>query len=291
MMRATAGGDAAGWRLDAAAIEAYRSEGLVAAPWRFEAGRLEEMRDCLERLLRDNADVAPESLVCPHIANGARHDAAAAAKWFAFATDPRLLDVVAQLIGPDIILWGSQVFCKPAGTGRAVPWHQDGQYWPIRPLATCSVWIALDDVDADNGCMRYLAGSHRQRGLVRHRVREGDDVVLSQEVDMSEADPFLIRDDVLPAGGFSLHDVFLVHGSGPNRSERRRAGFVIRYMPATSLFDRSVDRRQDQAGVSFSFSRRPIWRVRGQDRAGNDFSIGHGEDYRLVPRLSDEIQA
>ena len=108
---------------------------------------------------------------------------------------------------------------------------------------------------------------------------------------MSEADPFLIRDDVLPAGGFSLHDVFLVHGSGPNRSERRRAGFVIRYMPATSLFDRRVDRRQDQASVSFSFSRRPIWRVRGQDRAGNDFSIGHGEDYRLVPRLSDEIQA
>jgi hypothetical protein len=126
---------------------------------------------------------------------------------------------------------------------------------------------------------------------MRHRMREGDDVVLSQEVDMSEADPSLIRDDMLPAGGFSLHDVFLVHGSGPNRSERRRAGFVVRYMPATSLFDRGVDRRQDQTGVSFSFSRRPIWLLRGEDRAGNDFSIGHGEDYHLVPRLSDETRA
>ena len=64
---------------------------------------------------------------------------------------------------------------------------------------------------------------------------------------------------------------------------------MIRFMPATSLFDRGIDERQDQAGVSFSFSRRPLWLVRGQDRAGNDFAVGHGEDFRLVPRLSDDI--
>jgi hypothetical protein len=279
----------AAWRFDGNAIAAYRADGLVASPCRFPEDRVVAMRECLDRLLRDNADVAPESLVCPHIPNGVRHDAHAARCWFEFATDPGLLDLVEQLIGPDIVLWGSQVFCKPAHTGRAVPWHQDGQYWPIRPVATCSAWIALDDATAENGCMRYAAGSHREGHLLPHRVRPGRDVVLNQEIDLDTFDVARIRDDTLPAGGFSLHDVFLVHGSGPNLSARRRAGFVVRFMPATSRFDRTVDRRQDQAGVSFSFSRRPIWLVRGTDRAGNDFSVGHGEDYRLVPRLSDDL--
>jgi len=96
------------------------------------------------------------------------------------------------------------------------------------------------------------------------------------------------RDDALRAGQFSLHDVYLVHASRANRSARRRAGFVIRYMPATSRFEREGDWQRSQAGVLFSLSRRPIWLVRGQDRAGNDFRMGHGEDYQLVPRTSDD---
>lgn len=277
-----------GWRLDAAHLDTYRRDGLVRPPFRIPGDRLGRMREALERLLHDNADTAPESLICPHIPNGPRHDATAAARWLEFATDPDLLDLVEQVLGPDVILWGSQVFCKPARTGRTIPWHQDGQYWPIRPIATCSVWLALDDATPENGCMRYIPGSHRAGSLFAHRRREGADLVLFEEVDpaaCSTSDP---RDDALAAGEFSLHDVFLVHGSEANRSDRRRAGFVIRFMPATSLFDRRIDRRQDQAGLSFSFSRRPIWLARGQDRAGNDFAIGHGEDFRTVPRVSDD---
>ena len=269
-------------------LRAWREDGLVVSPRAFGAERLGQMRDCLERLLRDNAHIAPESLVCPHIPNGPRHDAAAAARWLEFATDPLLLDAVEALIGPDLVLWGSQVFCKPAGTGREVPWHQDGQYWPIRPLATCSAWIALDEATPANGCMRYVAGSHRGGRLLAHRTRAGREVVLNQEVDPAAIDPAAVRDDVLPAGGFSLHDVYLVHGSGPNRSARRRAAFVVRFMPATSRFERPAADRQDQAGVSFSFGRRPLWLVRGRDRAGNDFRVGHGEDYQLVPRVADD---
>lgn len=51
-----------------------------------------------------------------------------------FTRHPDILDVVEQIIGPDIIMWGSQVFSKPAGDGMEIPWHQDGQYWPRRPL-------------------------------------------------------------------------------------------------------------------------------------------------------------
>ena len=277
------------FRLSSSEIATYHRDGLVLSPFRIPDDRLMRMRASLDRLLDAKAEIPPESLICPHIPAGTRHDQSAAAQWFDYCTDPRVLDLVEQLIGPDIILWGSQVFCKPARTGREVPWHQDGQYWPIRPLATCSVWIALDDVDAENGCMRYIPGSHASRTVYRHRVSDRAGIVLNQELDAPEIDLTSTRDDCLRAGELSLHDVYLVHGSAPNRSLRRRAGFVIRYMPATSRFDRTSDRRQSQAGVAFSLSHRPIWLVRGIDHAGNDFVAGHGEDYALVPRASDDI--
>jgi hypothetical protein len=279
---------APGRKLSVHEIEAYRRDGLIVSPLRLPASRMAAMRASLEKLLRDNAAITPESLVCPHIPYGPTHDAAAAAQWFAYATEPAILDIVEQLIGPDIILWGSQVFCKPAHTGKEIPWHQDGRYWPIHPLASCSVWIAIDDVGPDNGCMRYIPGSHTGSEVIGHRTSERTDVVLNEEVDPSLFDPSLARDDVLESGQFSLHDVFLIHGSNANRSNRRRAGYVIRYMPATSTFVRHGGDTHRQGEVSFSMSKRPIWLLRGRDRGGNDFSIGHGEDYQLAPRISDE---
>ncbi len=271
-------------------IARYRTDGLIRSPVRLADDTLVRMRASLERLLGDRSDVPPESLICPHIPSAGRHGTEAAAAWFEYATQPALLDLVEQLIGPDIILWGSQVFCKPERVGREVPWHQDGQYWPIRPLATCSVWIALDDVDAENGCMRYIPGSHLHKQVYSHRVSERPGLVLNQEVVSDQFDANSARDDELRAGEFSLHDVFLIHGSNPNRSSRRRAGFVVRYMPATSVFERDSERRQSQAGVRFSLSRRPLWLLRGRDVSGsNDFRIGHGEEYEMVPRVTDDV--
>jgi hypothetical protein len=131
--------------------------------------------------------------------------------------------------------------------------------------------------------------TYRREGLLRPPYPLPDELlVLNQELDAPEIDLATARDDCLRAGEFSLHDAYLVHGSMANRSPRRRAAFVVRHMPATSLFDRSHDRQQSQAGVAFSLSRRPIRLVRGRDRADNDFRIGHGEDYRLAPRAPDD---
>ena len=277
------------WRLDQQDLNTYRTDGLLKSPFSIDGGLLSDMRESLDRLLRDNAGIAPETLVCPHIPYGKSHDGKAAQAWLDYARHPGILDLVSQLIGPDIVLWGSQVFCKPPLTGKAIPWHQDGQYWPIRPIATCSVWMALDDATPENGCMRYIPGSHAGGSIYRHRTNASKDVVLDQEVEPSQFDAGTARDDVLGAGQFSLHDVYLIHGSNANRSPRRRAGFVIRYMPATSVFERAIGDNHKQSGVTFSMSRRPIWLLRGQDRSGrNDFRVGHGEDYALVPRTSDE---
>ena len=137
--------------------------------------------------------------------------------------------------------------------------------------------------------MRYIPGSHAGGSIYRHRVTDRSDVVLNQEVEPSQFDPATGRNDTLKAGQFSLHDVYLIHGSDANRSSKRRAGFVVRYMPANSVFERATGDEHVQSGVTFSMSKRPIWLLRGKDRSErNDFAIGHGQDYALVPRLSDE---
>ena len=136
--------------------------------------------------------------------------------------------------------------------------------------------------------MRYIPGSHSGSKVYRHRVSERSDIVLNQEVEPALFDESAGRDDVLEAGQFSLHDVYLIHGSNANLSQSRRAAFVIRYMPATSTFERLAGDTHRQADVSFSMSKRPVWLLRGRDRGGNDFGIGHGDDYSLVARVSDE---
>jgi ectoine hydroxylase-related dioxygenase (phytanoyl-CoA dioxygenase family) len=100
-------------------------------------------------------------------------------------------------------------------------------------------------------------------------------VVLDLEVDAGAYDAATARDVVLEAGQLSLHDVYLIHGSRPNRSPKRRAGLAIRYMPATSHFDRTVPPMTSYGTSVIDFSRRPLWLVRGVDRAGNDFTAGH----------------
>ena len=121
-----------------------------------------------------------------------------------------------------------------------MPWHQDGRYWPIRPLATCTVWVALDRSGPENGCMRYIPASHRNGHVYRHRRDARPDLALDLVLEDGEADMDAARDVVLQTGMMSLHDVYLVHGSNPNRSGKRRAGLAMRYMPATSHFDRSL---------------------------------------------------
>ncbi|MBK6658852.1 MAG: phytanoyl-CoA dioxygenase family protein [Proteobacteria bacterium] len=111
--------------------------------------------------------------------------------------------------------WGSALFCKPAATGLEVPWHQDGQYWPIRPRATVTAWIALDEVRVDNGCMRVIPGSHRM-GEFSHDTSPREDLVLNQVLNDPRIDLARVRNIELEPGQVSLHDVELVHGSQAN---------------------------------------------------------------------------
>lgn len=254
----------------------YQREGWVVPHWRLPAQRVDAMRQALDKLIADNPGIRPEKLVSAHIEDNAEGVRGSRA-FLDLATDKEMVELVSDVIGEDVILWGCQVFCKPGGDGLETPWHQDGHYWPIRPLATCTAWIAIDDSRPENGCMRVIPGSHRQGHVYEHRKDTRPDLALDLVLEDGQLDPAAARDVELEAGQFSLHDVYLVHGSNRNRSTKRRAGVAIRYMPATSRFDRTLLQRQTRnEGYVVDFTTRPIWLVRGRDRAGNDFRVGKG---------------
>lgn len=255
-------------------LKTYREDGIVVPSFRLPKARMDALVTELDRVIEANPGVRPEKLISIHLENG-REGVKGARAFLDLAHDPDILDLVESAIGPDIALWGCHMFCKAAGNGLEVPWHQDGHYWPIRPLATCTVWIALERSDPENGCLRVVPGSHKD-GVLHDHMKEDGDLALSDKINMSAFDEADAMEVVLEPGQMSLHDVFMIHGSNANTSPRRRAGLAIRYMPTTSLLDRTLREAGDGTGVMVDFSTRPLFLLRGVDRTGlNDFSVGH----------------
>ena len=255
----------------------YQREGYLIPEQPIPEETFAKLKKALETRLKLLGDKPPDFVPLPHTPDPTLNgkDVDNARDFFAIASDPYILDRVEQIIGGDIVLWASALFCKPATTGLEVPWHQDGQYWPIRPRANVTVWIAIDDVDTGNACLRVIPGSHKM-GEFDHEKSDRDDLVLNNVLNDARIDLNTAVDLELNAGQFSMHDVDLVHGSQKNTSGRRRAGYALRYMPASSAYDRNIDPGAASATVPLEFVKRPIWLVRGTNQnPGNDFTIGH----------------
>ncbi len=151
---------------------------------------------------------------------------------------PRIVDAVSDLLGPNVVCWGSHFFCKMPHDGKRVPWHQDSTYWPLSPTKTVTVWLAIDDADPENANMKFIPRSH-EHGLIDYDLSQDADTVL----DLAVKNPHSYGDgevDVaLRAGQFSMHSDLLLHGSEANLSDRRRCGLTIRYAAAdvTTWYD------------------------------------------------------
>jgi ectoine hydroxylase-related dioxygenase (phytanoyl-CoA dioxygenase family) len=147
------------------------------------------------------------------------------------ASHPRVLETVESLIGPDIVLLSTGFFVKPpSANDQFVAWHQDTMYWGLVPPFAITLWIAIDDADIENGCLRVIPGSHRL-GLLPHRTsdRAGNLLGENQEIDPALFDEASAVDFCLRAGEASAHHGELIHGSNPNRSTRRRCGMTLRF--------------------------------------------------------------
>ena len=77
------------------------------------------------------------------------------------ATHPAIIERIAGLLGPDLIVWATNFWLKPPG-GVEIPWHQDINFWPLEPPLNTSAWIAIDNVTVENSCVQIIPGSHRQ---------------------------------------------------------------------------------------------------------------------------------
>jgi len=266
-------------RLQGDEIAQYRTEGWVVPRFRLPATRVAAMVDALETLLRQNPGVRPEKLVSAHIegkdGEGDNGEGVRGSRAFLdLARDPEIVELVSGVLGEDVILWGCHVFCKPAVEGYETPWHQDGHYWPIRPLATCTAWVALEPSTVANGCLRVIPRSHAERRLHDHLHEDRTDLTLNQR--LAHVDEAAAVDIELQPGEMSLHDVYMIHGARANTSGKRRSGAALRYMPSTSVFERDLRPVDGKSGVPVNFARRPLWLVKGRDRSGrNDFNIGH----------------
>ena len=261
-------------------INQYCTDGLVIpSGYRLSEQTLNEIDNLYRQLLESNRDIAdfsPDFILGPHLDSSDSYGIKGDPQWLEFAKLHEILDMIEQLIGGDFILWGMTIFGKPAGVGKATPWHQDGDYYPIEPLETITVWISLDGSTPEQGCMRYIPGSHRDKRIYSHHFEHRDDYTLAQVIDDDQIDLNLARDIVLERGQISLHDVYLVHGSGPNLSDKRRMGLVLRIMPASSFYNHNSGKIKEHAGSPHGYSNRALFQLRGKDCCRrNDFSRGH----------------
>lgn len=147
---------------------------------------------------------------------------------------PEIVGRLRSLIGDDIVCWTSYFFCKEPG-GKEIPWHQDANFWPIEPPLNISIWMAVDEVTAENSCVQVIPGSHRT--VVPHiPSREG--MAFGQEADPTFVDVDAAVDMVLHPGEFFIFNERLLHHSHKNVSAKRRLGLSARYtVPFVALLD------------------------------------------------------
>jgi hypothetical protein len=179
----------------------------------------------------------------------------------ALIRDPRVLDPVEQLIGPDILCWNTIFWIKDVGSRSFISWHQDTTYWGLSSRNVVTAWLALAPASVQAGCMKVMPGTHRGDVLPHEDTFDGDNMLSRGQTILDGVDETRAVHMPLAAGEMSLHDYRLAHGSGPNLSDDRRIGVSMHFMPPDT---RQVVGGWDTAAL-----------VRGRDRGGH---------FELTPR-------
>jgi chlorinating enzyme len=144
---------------------------------------------------------------------------------------PHILDAIEDLYGPNLLCWTTNFFIKESRDAAFVSWHQDSTYWGLSAPDVVTAWVALSESNEENGSMQVIPGTHRMDQIPhRDTFSEHNLLTRGQEiaVDVDASQAVAIN---LQPGEMSLHHVRIIHGSPPNRSNGRRIGFAIRYIP------------------------------------------------------------
>lgn len=213
--------------LTSAQVESYRHDGFLF-PFPALDGR--ERLDCLAGLARYERWLGT---TVPQAENKWRTQPHALLPWYAdLVRHPRILDVVEDLIGPDILVWTGTFFIKEAQSPTFAAWHQDSTYFGLEPHEQVTAWVALTDASRAAGCMEVLSAHGAPRQMHHAALRLENSI---NRAGQTIAEPFDEEGAVtmqLDAGSFSLHHTLCVHRSAPNRATHRRVGCGINYIPA-----------------------------------------------------------
>jgi non-haem Fe2+, alpha-ketoglutarate-dependent halogenase len=184
----------------------------------------------------------------------------------ALVRNPKILDVVEDLIGPDILVYTATWFIKEAESPSFAAWHQDATYFGLDPYEHVTAWVALSEAGAAAGCMEVVSSQERPRQFshaalrLEHSINGAGQAIVKP---FDEAGAVMME---LPAGSFSLHHTLCRHRSPPNRASHRRIGLGISYIPAHCRLTGTV--------------RMCARLVRGRDSGGN---------FDLIPPPEDEL--
>ena len=186
---------------------------------------------------------------------------------YELAVDPRALDIVESLIGPDILLQNVTYIVKEANSPGHVSWHQDLTYWGYDDDALVSMWLALSPASADSGCMRMIPASHLDPGQ-EHLVTDDPTNLLDQGQTVRGVDEGAAVICSIRPGQASFHHGWTLHSSLPNHSDDRRIGVNVQYLAPRM---RQTKHDMDSAML-----------VRGEDRFGH-FGVDIPPDTDLEP--------
>ena len=191
-------------------------------------------------------------------------------------TRPRLVDTIEDLIGPDIVCWGSSFFTKKAHDPRFISWHQDSTYYGLEPPESITAWVAFTDANELSGCMRIIPGSHTAPAILPHEETYDPNNLLSRGQTIRGIDEAAAVPMPLKAGQFSVHHNKTAHASEPNNADWPRVGFAIHFA-ATSVRQAQFD---GATGI----------RVRGEDPDGNWLDDPRPE-YEMAPESIAAVEA
>ena len=160
-------------------VERFNEKGYLRPLSVFDEAEIADIRsyfdDLLKQVIAEGGD--SYSISTAHLSYGRVYD---------LLTEPRIVAYVKDIIGEDVVGWGSHFFCKMPKDGKAVAWHQDASYWPLTPTRAVTVWLAIDDADVENACMRFISGSHHKGHLTYRPSGSHEDNVLNQTVENPE---------------------------------------------------------------------------------------------------------
>jgi non-heme Fe2+,alpha-ketoglutarate-dependent halogenase len=168
---------------------------------------------------------------------------------------PAILDVVEDLLGPDLLLYTSRFFIKEPHSAEIAAWHQDSTYFGLRPFDHTTAWLALSNVTKAAGPVEFAVGSHIRGQLLQRSKMVKNSVNTAGQTIVEWFDKSNTDIAVLGPGQFSLHHTCTVHQSAPNASDERRVGLALSYIPT----------RVRHVGSQ----RMPACLVRGTDRYGH----------------------